>query len=234
MSVLGQLYRLQVIDAESDEKSERLAEVNADLGETDAVTQARAQVADVESRLAQMHKRMRELELQIGGLDAKLKANQERLYSGLVRNPKELASLQEEAKSLKRHCSELEDQELQLMMAVEETDTELARARAHREQAEADWRADQAGLRSERDRLQQRLVELEDMRSGMRSQISARDLALYDDLRDKLGNNCIALIRSGICQVCGVDVPVTMTRAVERSQGYNYCPICNRLLYAGG
>ena len=234
MSVLGQLYRLQVIDAESDEKSERLVEVNANLGETDAVKQARQQVFDVEGRLGQMHKRMRELDLEVGGLDAKLKSNQERLYGGRVRNPKELAGLQEEAKALKRRRSDLEDQQLELMLGIEEGDAELAERRAQFQQAEAAWRADQAGLVSERDRLQLRLAELEDMRSGMRGQIRAGDLALYDDLRDRLGNNSIALIRSGICQVCGVDVPVTMVRTVERAQSFNYCPICNRLLYAGG
>jgi hypothetical protein len=234
MSVLGQLYRLQEIDAEADEKAGRLAEVEAALGETPELIQAREAVVEVQGRQAAMHKQMRELELEIGGLDVRLQTNQERLYGGKVKNPKELASLQEEAASLRRHRSQLEDRDLELMLAVEEAEALLVQRQAALRRAEEAWQADQAGLLADRERLQARLAELDDMRAGMRGQLSRADLALYDDLRRRLGSNCIALLRSGICQVCGVDVPMNMARAVERSQGLNYCPICSHLLYAGG
>ncbi len=234
MSVIGQMYRLQVVDAEWDEVSGRLAEAQASLGETEELRQARQQVADIQDRLGQFQKQMRELELETGGLDAKLKANQERLYGGRVRNPKELSGLQDEAAALRRRCSDLEDRQLDLMMTLESGEAELAESQARLRQVEEEWQAEQARLRAVEERLKEHLVDLEEQRAGMRDQISPADLALYDELRSRLGNNSIAALHSGICQVCGVDVPATMVRAVERNQGLNYCPICNRLLYAGG
>jgi predicted nucleic acid-binding Zn-ribbon protein len=234
MSVIGQLYQLQRVDLEREEKNNQLIEVEAGLGETEDLKQARQMVADMDARLGELRKQVRELELEVGTVEDKLKKNQDQLYGGHVRNPKELKSLQEEATALQRHRSQLEDRELELMIGTEESEAELTERQARLRQIEDSWRADQAGMFADRDRLQQRLVELEEQSSAMRAEIDSRDLALYDDLKGRLGGKGIALLKGGICQVCGVDVPVTVVRAAERGQGLNYCPICERLLYVGG
>ena len=234
MSVIGRLYQLQRVDLEREEKTAHLAEIEASLGETDDLKQARQMVADMEDKLGRLGKQMRELELEDGAVGEKLKKNQDQLYGGRVQNPKELKSLQGEAAALQRHRSELEDRELELMLASEEGEAELAERRARLRQIEDAWRADQAGLFAERDRLQQRLAELEELSAVMRDDIGGRDLAFYDDLQGRLGGKGIALLKDGLCQACGVDVPMTVARAAERGQGLNYCPICDRLLYAGG
>jgi len=234
MSVIGRLYQLQRVDLEREEKTAHLAEIEASLGETDDLKQARQMVADMEDKLGRLGKQMRELELEDGAVGEKLKKNQDQLYGGRVQNPKELKSLQGEAAALQRHRSELEDRELELMLASEEGEAELAERRARLRQIEDAWRADQAGFFAERDRLQQRLAELEELSAGMRDDMGGRDLAFYDDLQGRLGGKGIALLKDGLCQACGVDVPMTVARAAERGQGLNYCPICDRLLYAGG
>jgi predicted nucleic acid-binding Zn-ribbon protein len=234
MSVIGQLYQLQRVDLEREEKTSHLAEVEASLGETEDLQQARQMVTEMEAKLDGLRKQVRELELEVGGIEDKLKHNQDRLYSGQVRNPKELKSLQEEAAALRRHRSQLEDGELELMIAIEGGEAELAERQARLCQIEDSWRTDQAGMFAERDRLQQRLADLEEQSSGMRGDLGRKDLAFYDDLQGRLGGKGIALLKDGLCQGCWVDVPITVARAVERGQGLNYCPICDRLLYGGG
>jgi len=234
MSVIGQLYQLQRVDLEREEKTSHLAEVEASLGETEDLQQARQMVTEMEAKLDGLRKQVRELELEVGGIEDKLKHNQDRLYSGQVRNPKELKSLQEEAAALRRHRSQLEDGELELMIAIEGGEAELAERLARLRQIEDSWRADQTGMFAERDRLQQRLADLEEQSSGMRGDLGRKDLAFYDDLQGRLGGKGIALLKDGLCQGCWVDVPMTVARAVERGQGLNYCPICDRLLYGGG
>ena len=233
MSTVRQLYQLQLVDGEWDERGGRLADVEASLGETDDLIRAREAVVETEGLLAQQQTDLRTLELELAGVEAKLKANQERLYSGRVRNPKELSGLQEEAAALRRRCSELEDAQLELMIAIEEDEAELAERQARMRQIEETWRDEQAGLQSEKERLELRLLELEEQREGMRAQISPADLALYDDLRDRGGGTGVALLRRGVCQICGVDVPTGVARSVERGEGIYFCPICNRLLYGG-
>lgn len=233
MSVVRELYQLQLIDSEREEKSRRLSEVEASLGKTGDVVRAQEDVIQTQDNLDQLRIQMRDLELEIASLNAKLKKNQERLYSGRVRNPKELSNLQEEAAALRRRRSELEDDQLELMIAIEEDEAELAERQARLNQIEASWREEQATLSAEEERLELRLAELEEQRQGKRARIGPGDVALYDDLHNRLGGTGMALLKRGICQVCGVDVPTGVARAVERGEDLHYCTTCNRLLYGG-
>jgi predicted nucleic acid-binding Zn-ribbon protein len=233
MSVVSQLYRLQGVDSEHDEKCERLAQIEESLGESQDLLQARDAVAETEAWLAGQRAELRALELEIATLNDKLRKNQERLYSGRVRNPKELAGLQEEAAALRRRRAELEDEQLELMIAIEDQEAELAERQARLRQIESSWRDEQASLLAEKERLAQELDNLEEELQAMRARIPAADLALYDDLREHEGGRAVALLRRGICQGCGVDVPTTLARSVERGEGIHFCPICNRLLFGG-
>lgn len=233
MTVLKQLYRLQLLDSEWTEKQERLAQVEETLGETQDLLQAREAAAETEQALQELKKRLRALELDVTAVAEKFKANQERLYGGKVRNPKELSGLQEEAGALRRRRSELEDHELELMIEIEGQEAELAERQARLRQIETGWQEDQAHLLAEKERLTRDIRDLEEEREAMRAPIPPRDLADYDDLRQRYGGVGIALLKRGICQVCGVDVPTGVVGSVSRGEGRHYCPVCNRLLYGG-
>ena len=152
MSVLRQLYQLQLVDSEHQDKSRQLAMVNDGLGESDEVIRAQEAIVETETGLGQLMAQMRALEIEIAGVNAKLKQNQDRLYSGRVRNPKELSNLQEEAAALRRRRSELEDGQLDLMISIEETEAELAERQARFNQIEAAWRDEQARLQADKER----------------------------------------------------------------------------------
>jgi len=233
VSVLRQLYQLQLVDSEHQDKNRQLAMVNDGLGESDEVIRAQKAVAETETALAQLRAQMRALEIEIAGVNAKLKQNQDRLYSGRVRNPKELSGLHEEAGALRRRRSELEDGQLDLMISIEEAEAELAERQARFNQIEAVWRDEQARLQADKDDLELRLLELEEQRDGMRPNIGAADLDRYDGMRPRLGGTAVARLKKGICTACGVDVPTSMARAVERGDGMHDCPICGRILFGG-
>lgn len=233
VSVVRQLYGLQLVDSEWEEQSQRLALVEESLGETGDLIRAREAVVETEDSLGKLRAELRALELDVATVAAKLKQNQDRLYGGRVRNPKELSNLQDEAAALRRRRSELEDGQLELMIAIEETEAELAERQARLRQIETNWRNDQASLQAEKAELEQRLTALGTERDGIRARIGAADLALYDDLHQRRSGTAVARLKRGICQACGVDVPTSMARAVERGEGIHYCPICNRLLFGG-
>jgi predicted nucleic acid-binding Zn-ribbon protein len=233
MSAVKQLYRLQLVDSEWAEKANRLAETEAGLGESGDLIRAREAVVETEGHLAELRRQLRALELEIGGLNDKLKKNQEQLYGGRIRNPKELKGLQEEATALRRRRSELEDEQLEIMIAIEEEEAELAERQARLRQIEGTWREEQATLLHEKQQLEQDLADLEEQRGAMRARLGAADLTLYDDLRRQSGGVAVVLLKQGICQACGVDVPISAARAVERGEGMHYCPVCSRLLYGG-
>jgi predicted nucleic acid-binding Zn-ribbon protein len=233
MSVAARLYPLQLVDSEWDELSQRLEVVESGLGESSDLVRARQAVSEETEEIDGFRTQLRDLELETATLNTKLKANQDRLYSGRVRNPKELSGLHEEAASLRRRRSELEDSQLELMIAIEEAEGELAERQARLRQIQANWQQEQSSLLAQREDLRERLAELDERRSELRARISDADLALYDDLRQQYNGIAVVLLRRGICQTCGVDVPTGVARAVERGEGMYYCPVCSRLLYGG-
>ncbi len=216
------------------ETSGRLAEVEEGLGESRDVIQAQQAVTEAEGELKQQRSQLRTLDLDVASLDAKLKANQDRLYSGRIRNAKELGSLQEEAKALRRRRSDLEDNQLELMIAAEEMEAEIAERQARLQQITSTWREEQAALQAQKRQLELSLSELDEQRRELRAQIGSTDRVLYDDLVARLGDIAVAMLKRGVCEVCGVDVPIGVALAVERGEGPRFCPTCNRLLYAGG
>ncbi len=233
MNVLQQLYQLQLLDSEWDEKSFRLKETNNNLGETDELIRARADIVETEGTLKELGSQMRTWEMDISTVNAKLKQNQDRLYSGRVKSPKELSNLHEEAAALRRRIAELEDGQLELMIEIEEAEAELAERQARSHQIEANWHKDQANLLAEKEEMEFDLAELEEKRGIIRPRIRGMELAEYDSLRARLGGIGVALLKRGNCQICGVNVPTGMALSVERGEGMHYCPVCNRLLYGG-
>jgi predicted nucleic acid-binding Zn-ribbon protein len=233
MSIVRDLYQLQLVDSESQQKSSQLEEVNVSLGEMAELIRAQNDVVESQEAVNKLRSRLRALDLDVASVSSKLKKNQDRLYSGKVRNPKELSNLQEEATALRRRRDELEDGQLELMIETEEGEAELAEREARLGQIEANWRADQAALEAEKVELELRLLELEEDRERIRARIGAAELADYDDLSRRLSGVAVVRLKHGVCQGCRVDVATGVARAVERGEGLHYCTICSRILYGG-
>jgi predicted nucleic acid-binding Zn-ribbon protein len=94
------LYRLQGLDSEGDKKRRRLAEVEAALSESEELQQARRAVERAGERVRKWAVKQRDLELEVQGLADKISHDEQRLYSGVIRNPKELEDLQAEVAAL--------------------------------------------------------------------------------------------------------------------------------------
>jgi len=230
VAMLGLLYQLQTVDSEWDARQRRLVEIAELLADSQDLLEARAAVEAGRKKLEAYRLQLRQLELEVGGLTGKMKANQEKLYGGAVRNPKELQGLQEEAAALGRRRAEIEDQQLDVMILSDSMDAEVSERTARLRQIESSRLAQHQALEAERTQIDLQLAELQSERESLRSRLSRGDLLLYDDLRSQLGGTVVARLRHGVCEACGVDVPSGVSRAVERGEGQHFCPICDRLL----
>jgi len=232
MSRAGLLYRLQIVDLEIDERSRRLREVEASLGESEELRQARRALQEEETKLRQWRRKLRDLELEMEGLNDKIASVEGQLYGGRVRNPKELANLQQEVEYLRRRRGELEEQVLEAMIEVEEGETRAAKRRKELAEVEADWQKAQASLAAERDELKERLSQLRERRAELEERIGADDLALYEDLRRRKGGRAVALLKGGLCQGCGVMLPLSRARQARQEDDLVPCVNCERILCA--
>ena len=223
------LYRLQCLDSESDEKQRRLAEVEAALGESDALRQARRALEKAEALARKWKLGQRDLELQIAGLADKTARFEQRLYSGAVKNPKELADLQAEVASLRRRRQQLEDDLLETMIEREEAEAGQVRAREHLEQTEALWTTEQADMEVERETLQGELAGLERARSALLPNIEAADLSTYRAVRRAKGGLAVVQLRDGACGGCGVTVSSRLEWEL-RQNTLTPCSNCGRMI----
>ena len=129
MTSAADLFALQEIDLRRDAKRALIADVEARLGETDELVEAREAVADAQAGLDRLKKRQRDLDNELTDLDAKMRPLETRLYDGSVRNPKELSDMQKEFENLKKRRGELDDAALAMMESQERAQKTVDEAR---------------------------------------------------------------------------------------------------------
>jgi predicted nucleic acid-binding Zn-ribbon protein len=231
MSRTQYLYELQQVDIEAENTSRRLHEIAAQLGESGELERARKMVADAQAHLAKCRARMQDLDLEVAGLTEKIKADEQRLYSGRVSNPKELAGLQEEVASLKRRREKKEEDLIEAMVAAEEAEAGLADARAILTQVGETWRAGQGTLVDEQAGLQARLEQLADQRTSLVVAIGPEDLATYERLRQRKGGRAVVIIANSICQGCRMSPPTSQLQQAQMGRDLVFCNNCGRILH---
>lgn len=231
MSKSRNLYELQEVDLKIDSKRKMLADVSSRIGESEALNQARSQLAQEEQQLTEVQRKQRELEAEVDDLKAKASAAEGKLYGGTLKNPKELSSLQEQSKNYHKKISELEDKILDIMAEIETVGQQISAKRKEADRIEAEWRAEQALLLQEQAEINTELSELEDKKKECNSKIDAASLELYRLLREKRQGRAVAKVERGMCQGCHISLPMSEMQRVKQSQEIVQCGSCERILY---
>jgi predicted nucleic acid-binding Zn-ribbon protein len=229
MTIGEVLYRLQCLDSEKDAKQHRLAEVEAVLGKSDVVQQARRTLENVQKQVQKWTHQQRDMELEIQSLSGKITRSEQRLYSGQVKNPKELADLQAEAASLKRWRQKREDDLLETMIEREEAEAARSDAQTRLDEIESRWSAQQADLAAEREELQDRLAEVEQARAELLPRIEAGVLSTYQALRSRKGGLAVVQERDDACGGCGVSISPSLEWKL-RQEKLIHCDNCKRII----
>jgi predicted nucleic acid-binding Zn-ribbon protein len=152
------------------------------------------------------------------------------MYSGLVKNPKELLDLQNDIASLKRQKNTLDDQLFAAMVALEEAETELEKCARTDARIETKWRASQGDLAVELTQLEYDHAEKTGEQVETRAQLSASDLALYDQLRRRKGGLAVVEMENSLCGGCKVRVPAHVLQQLSQAEHTTRCPNCERIL----
>ena len=120
MSRAQQLYQLQTLDSEVDKINRQLAEIATQLGESEALKKAKAEVEGAEKELRRAQATMQDLNLEVKSLADKITQQEKTLYHGKALSAKEATNLQGEITSLKRRHSQREELLLGAMVETEE------------------------------------------------------------------------------------------------------------------
>jgi predicted nucleic acid-binding Zn-ribbon protein len=217
------MYQLQQAELERAECIRRRALVDASLRDSSELEAAAEADGKARAASAKAESKTRDR--------TKLRATEERMFSGRVSNPKELSSLQSESESLKRRIAKAEDDLLEAMIALDEARERAASAGRTLSEATAEHEKRMQDLHAEREQLDGRLSKLDASIQSMRASLEPQDLRTFDDLtRRKAGRPVAVLNRNNVCGGCGVSVPLMIAQQARARTGLAFCPTCERIL----
>ena len=232
MSAALGLYRLQLVDSRMDEIRMRLEEIRRIIENDEEMRQAKAFEAEREAIHKSAEHKLKLAESEVDKQRVKIEQTEASLYSGNVKNPKELQDLQNESASLKRYLGTLEERLLEAMLEEEEAERERQMASREIEKIQARLANQNVTLTKEQSELGKELQRLESERDAALSPLDAKLLQAYGDLREQRRGVAVVEISDGACAACGTTLtPSQRQSARSATQIYN-CPTCGRILFA--
>lgn len=229
MSVASCLYQLQSIELQLREQRRSLQETLARLDHNDELSAAEVSLADLEARLKTVEKRQKELDWEVDDLNAKIRALNDRLYGGSVRNPKELLSLEQDIQGIRKHLSGKEEQLLEAMGETESLQAEAAAGRERVDSLRAAWEQEKESLRSLKQTLETDVLRLTELRLAVRQELGPEVVQRYE-LVAKAKGLAMVKVEQGRCKGCNLTVPAGLWQRARAGEMVE-CGSCGRFIY---
>ena len=233
MILAQQLHDLQDVDIQIEEIAQSIQQMEAELGETQALLDAREISASAEERVVAVRSTLRDAELELGQIEAKIKEHSQKLYSGSVKNPKELASLEKDVELLQKHRGELDEKILGLMSEFDEVQSAASRALDELNAIVSAWESEQASLRQRLESASQKQVAMQEVREKKAAAVPAGIMDTYENLRRARRGRAVAKVEQSICQGCRVALPAREVQAARLNPNLSFCSNCGRVLLVG-
>lgn len=225
------LFRLQAQDTLRMKMNARLKEIDRIIAADKEISQANASLVEARGINKSAESVLKDLVDQVKEKKLKRELTQANLFSGKIRNPKELQDLQAETQALDRTITKLEDEQLQAMMVLEETIKALHDAERELQQV-LDRKASQNSLLvGEKHKIESEIPQVDAQRSSLREQLDEATFSVYRNLLKSKAGRAVAEVLDDTCGACGVTVPPADIQAAKSPNAIAYCKNCGRILY---
>lgn len=232
MSAALGLYRLQLVDSRMDAIRVRLEEIRQTLENNEELKRVKKELSESEEKHKSSLLKLKQAEAEVEKQKVKIEQSEASLYSGTVKNPKELQELQNESASLKRYLETLEERQLEAMLeedaAREANQTELDEL----EKVKARLAKQNVTLASEQDELNKDLERLDSERQAALAPLDADLLTIYSDLRQQRNGLAVTEVSEGACAACGTTLTPSQNQHARSATQIHNCPTCGRILFA--
>ena len=233
MSRSFKLFRLQESDSNIDAAENRLKAIQTILDNEQAIRLAESSLASAVAEFETADRTLRQAEQVTQSHRAKIKQTDDRLYSGVVSNPKELQDLQQEGEALRRYLETLEERQLEAMMEADTATENRDAGSANLDQVKGDRISAHAELNGEKTRLLGELERWKDGRQTTSAGVENGDLGTYERLRTKRRGIAVSKAVGGMCGACGTQLSSRLHQEARKVDHLAYCGNCRRILYVG-
>ncbi len=230
MSDVLALYRVQQMELEIIDHTKRIKSITQQMEDDEALRAAETECAKAQEEYDIAEKRAKDMELEIAALVDKRQASESLLYSGEVKNPKELQDLQMELDSLTRRRDVLDDELKRIAAERDEFKQTLNDRETSLTQAKADRSAENKELLEEKEALAATVAEQLTKRKAAVNKIPAEIYKQYNSMRAKNANRPVSVLRDDACTVCGIEQNSMVVTAINRGSDMVNCQSCGRIL----
>jgi uncharacterized protein len=233
MAIAETLYRLQLLDTDIDRIRRRVFEIDQAAKGSPALTHTRSELEKAQAAQRAAAAALAEIEHELSVVDAKIAAEDKRLYDGAIKNPKEMIEVQAEVESLRKRRAGFEMSQLERLDSVEQAEAGVQNCQTALRQAERQHADDTAHGKDERARLVKEVMGHAEKRAALVTAIPKPTLDQYNTIRAKRPNGvAVALIVNLACNQCGAEVSTSDAQQAHTGSGVIVCSNCGRMLYA--
>ena len=226
-----QLYDLQELDLMLSEGRSRMASIESELNDRSHLDDLEFEIATLTESLDELRASYAEQDAHNQKLQEKLQEEETKLYSGAIKNLRELEAIGKEAEALKEQSQAVDERLLEDMESIESLQSRILSLEEELGQAEQQRQVDRVELTEEMSQLGDRVKELESQRTSMASTIQKTDLHRYEQLRSAKGGQAIAKVERGLCRGCLMALPTHQLQRARSGRETVLCSSCGRILF---
>ena len=226
------LYQLQKIDTELMNLETRLVEIDKVISGDKRIAAIDRAQSQVNALLDKKQKKLKEFEAGAKSIHLEIETNESTLYSGTIKNPKELNDLQHKINADKRNLGKNEENQLEVLMSIEEIESKLDELAAKHVEVESLVATEHAQLMGERSQLLKQKERLETERNAKQSSIPEPILQVYTKLLDTKRGVAVSAVEDLSCTMCGAPLTQGEWQSARSAATLSFCSTCGRILYA--
>ena len=229
MSLAKRVFELQQVEESIRTTSKQLEEINHALTYNAAYEQARDAYEVARDEQKTREKQYKELDAEAEEIRTALARTNDKLYSGKIKNPKELVGYEQEAGMLKANLAAKDDVLLELMEKMDAARVEIQKLDETRKMAADEWQSQKATLAQQADMLKAELVSFQKKHEEILAAIDKDTLSTYQGIKGRKGQ-AVARVEQGRCLGCRVMLSISELQRV-RGSDIVICSNCGRILY---
>lgn len=234
MSQRNYLYQLQRIDSEIDRIKKRINQINDTINNDQDVLTAKKKLESSNAIYERAKKSLNEVECEVKKNRDKINQSESRLYSGNVKNPKELQDIQTEIQSIKNRIADLENTQLEAMMELEDAEAIQTQSDKRLSSLLNAKESENRTLLDEKSKLEEKLEQQNNLRSPLLPMIESEYLDKYNKLRKTKNGLAVATIDAeSCCSACGSSLTSSIIQSAKSQMPDCFCTVCRRFLFSG-
>ncbi|HEY59450.1 MAG TPA: hypothetical protein G4N92_02010 [Anaerolineae bacterium] len=227
------LHQLQKIDSQINHNAKRIHEIDELLNANFEVEKAKSDENEHAQIFHQTKIRLQKINTEVEAKKNKISQCESHLYSGKVKNPKELQDLQNELKSLRKFLAALEDEQLEKLINFEDSEREHQKVKETLTKEITTFETRKAMLQSEKETLIINKNRLEVEREAILTQLTKVNIMIYERLSQEKRGLAVATLENNACSACGATLTPGQRQESHSPQSIYYCPSCGRIIYGG-